>query len=71
MRLLYEELGGRAPAIEVLSVEGIEQAVSLTTTNLDDLTRNMLDVKSNWLEHDDGPHAWLHRVLEFAEKCRE
>jgi hypothetical protein len=65
MRLLYEELGGRAPAIEVLSVEGIEQAVLTVLPDLKDLLENRYRVRDAWLRHDQGPITWSRRVQEF------
>jgi hypothetical protein len=67
MRALYEELGGRAPAIDPVSVGGIEDSVSEYLRQREPLTRNAGLVRDHWLGHPWGPVAWrtaLDRLLE-------
>lgn len=68
MRALYLELGGDAPAIDILSVVGIDKAVNACLSRLPELHRNAGKVREAWLRHSSGPVAWRDHIAKFTEE---
>ncbi|MEM1088755.1 MAG: hypothetical protein AAGI67_00115 [Pseudomonadota bacterium] len=67
MRALYEDLGGRAPAIDMDAPDGIPLSVDACLAELPRLRRNADEVRSAWLAHEHGPAAWRRAVSELIE----
>ncbi|MEM7708748.1 MAG: hypothetical protein AAF358_24540 [Pseudomonadota bacterium] len=65
MRALYEDLGGRAPAIDMDAPDGIPRSVDACLAQLPRLRANADEVRSAWLAHEHGPAAWRHAVSEL------
>jgi len=68
MRRLYLQLGGYAPAVDVMTVEGIDRAVESCHRNLGALRDNAQRVRAAWLEHEQGPLSWSRRVRSFTRR---
>ncbi|MEE4172990.1 MAG: hypothetical protein V2I57_01905 [Xanthomonadales bacterium] len=71
MRVLYESLGGAAPAIDSLSPGGIADAVNHGVERLAGLRDNAGTVRDRWLQHPHGPECWRERVREMLRTASE
>ena len=71
MYRLYQQLGGQAPAIGNLSIEGIDTAIESCVREFGELQGNVSQVRRAWLSHEQGPLSWSRRVLAFVQNQPE
>lgn len=64
MGQLYLELGGAAPLIHRLDLDGIATCLSECEARLEELKQNALSVRETWLDHPMGPRQWQARIRE-------
>ena len=71
MRHLYLQLGGAAPAIEEMSVKGLETTIANCIPGLEKLQENARQVRQAWLSHENGPVAWSRHVLSLVQNAKK